>query len=124
MHPNIFIGSKEMMGDDVSTKREYVQCLKGPIGGLQPDFTPGNWTGGDNSGRITPQDFNLAQKANLLHKKSHMRLASKYVWSSGLVSKSLSKENNRPSELNKLCLGAEKQGTITDRVGMKYCFQK
>ena len=29
---------------------EYFQCLKGPIGGLQPDFTPGNWTGGDNSG--------------------------------------------------------------------------
>ena len=50
MHLNIFFGSKEMMGDDVSTKREYFQCLKGPIGGLQPDFTPGNWTGGDNSG--------------------------------------------------------------------------
>jgi len=26
-----------------------IKC-KGPIGGLQPNFTPGNWTGGDNSG--------------------------------------------------------------------------
>lgn len=31
-----------------------IKC-KGPIGGLQPDFTPGNWTVGDNSGQICAQ---------------------------------------------------------------------
>ena len=31
----------------------HYQLLKGPVGGLKPNFTPGNWTGGENSGQIT-----------------------------------------------------------------------
>merc|ERR1712212_1249223 len=31
-----------------------VSC-KGPVGGLKPNFTPGNWTGGDDSGQICAQ---------------------------------------------------------------------
>merc|ERR1711872_708425 len=42
-----------------------IKC-KGPIGGLQPDFTPGNWTGGDNSGttsapRVITWSFGMSE---------------------------------------------------------------
>merc|ERR1711962_1871109 len=59
----LVLGGKTLLAF-LKTGQKFSQCksfnnitptikCKGPIGGLQPDFTPGNWTGGDNSGGVT-----------------------------------------------------------------------